>query len=645
MNFFEAQDRSRRQTRRLVILYTLAVLVIVGLVTGTVGLVFSQELTISSTGIGVDALASNAWLLIGTAASTGGFIGLASAYKIARLSGGGARVALDLGATAVATDSDDPLRRRLHNVVEEMAIASGVPVPDVFVLENESAINAFAAGYGTEDAAVAVTRGALETLTRDELQGVIAHEFSHILNGDMRLNVRLMGILFGILAIGMIGRMILRSTRHMGRSRSSNNNGGAAAALGFGLALFVIGYAGVFAGRLIKAGVSRQREFLADASAVQFTRQTDGIAGALKKIAGHAPGSRVVSTDTEEISHMLFASGQRLLSGLMATHPPLDERIRALDPSFDGAHPRGATRATPMAASDGPVSGFSGQQPVDAGAWLDDSGQPNEQHVAFAGRLRRSVPDLLRDAAHSRDQSALLALALILDADEPERLRQLALLAARLGELRARRVAELYDEFDNLGVIYRLPLLEMAFPALKNRPVGQIQFLIDLVDELIMSDGQIALFEYAFARVLQGALRDSQRPRHPVIGERSLRRSRQQRKAARTLLSVFAERGHDSATDASKAYAKALALLPLSDKERSAWREADTGGDWVAQADAALAQLNQLDARSKALVVRALVVAAASDGGLSVAEAELLRATAAVLQCPLPPLLRQDTAA
>ena len=641
MNFFEAQDRSRRNTRRLIILYSLAVLAIVGLVTATVALVFSQDLVLSSTGIGVQALASNAWLLGGTALGTGGFIGLASAYKVARLSGGGSRVALDLGATPVSADSDDPLRRRLRNVVEEMAIASGVPVPEVFVLESESAINAFAAGFGTEDAAIAVTRGTLETLTRDELQGVIAHEFSHILNGDMRLNIRLMGILFGILAIGMIGRVILRGSRYSGSSRSSNRGGSAAAAMGLGVALFAIGYVGVFAGRLIKAGVSRQREFLADASAVQFTRQADGIAGALKKIGGYAPGSRIVSADTEEISHMLFASGQKMLSGMLATHPPLDARIAALDPSFDPAAIE-IIHEQPLSPGEERVSGFAGSRPVVAAEWLDESGRPDEHHVAFAGRLRRSVPELLREAAYSRDQSVLLALALVLDSDAPERSRQLTLLEARIGDVRSRRVAALYDEFASLGVIYRLPLLEIAFPVLKKRPQGQIEFLIDLIDELIQSDGRIELFEYAFARVVQGTLRDAQRPRHAIVGEKRLQHSAEHRRAARTLLSVFAEHGHDTGDDARAAYRAGLAKLPLSDHERETWTEPDSGGDWVARADQSLATLNRLDAASKANLIAALVRAAASDGGLTIAEAELLRATAAVLQCPLPPLLEED---
>ncbi|MEM1262568.1 MAG: M48 family metallopeptidase [Pseudomonadota bacterium] len=643
MNFFDAQDRSRRMTRRLIVLYSLAVVIIVALVTAVVGVAFSADQFVTPGDPLLTRLSNNVALLGGTAIGTGGFIGLASLYRIARLSGGGARVAMDLGATPVATDSDDPLRRRFRNVVEEMAIASGVPVPDIFILENESAINAFAAGYGSEDAAIAVTRGALEQLSRDELQGVVAHEFSHVLNGDMRLNIRLIGILFGILAIGMIGRIILRGS---GRRRSSSSrNNGAGALVAIGVALFIIGYAGVFAARLIKAGVSRQREFLADASAVQFTRQTDGLAGALKKIGGYQHGSRMGATDTEEISHMLFANGQRMLAGLLATHPPLDERIAALDASFTADRTRRADGPSTLAfdTGDAPVSGFAGERDVNATAWLEQSGQPAERHVDFAGRLRRSVPELLDSAAHSRDQSVLLALALVLDADEPERQRQLNLLTARLGELRSKRVAELYDEFANLGVIYRLPLLEIAFPALKSRPTAQLTFLIDLVDELIQADGHVELFEYAVARVLQSKLRDSQVPRHAVVGSRRLRASAGARRAARTVLSVFAYLGHETARDATDAYRRGLAELPISERERAEWSELSMPGDWVQRTDAALAVLNRLDGQDKQRLITALVKTAASDQGLRLAEVELLRATAAVLQCPLPPIVGTDT--
>ncbi|WP_227978195.1 M48 family metallopeptidase [Arenimonas daejeonensis] len=254
-----------------------------------------------------------------------GIIGVASLYRISSLRAGGAAVARQMGGTPVPEDTHDFHYRRLRNVVEEIAIASGVPVPQIFVLEEEAGINAFAAGYATSDAAVAVTRGALDRLNRDELQGVIAHEFSHVLNGDMRLNIRLMGMLFGILALAIIGRKVLQHGR--------GNSKDAAPVMLAALGLLVIGYVGMFFGRLIKAGVSRQREFLADSSAVQFTRQTAGLAGALKKIGGLQEGSKLASRDTEEVAHMLFGDGVGY-SSLFATHPPLLARIQALEPAF-----------------------------------------------------------------------------------------------------------------------------------------------------------------------------------------------------------------------------------------------------------------------------------------------------------------------
>lgn len=266
MNFFQSQDDARRKTRSLILMFMLAVIAIVAAV--------NLVITALIINVGDDAEAAtlpdfnwimnNLPLVASISLVTIGFISLSSLYKIASLSSGGGKVARSLGGTLITAESKDPLRRRLYNVVEEMAIASGIPMPEVYVLEQESAINAFAAGFTTGDAAVTVTRGTLETLTRDELQGVIGHEFSHILNGDMRLNTRLMGFLFGILVIGLIGRAVLNSARY-GNIRSDNSRrDGAAAIYLAGLGLFLIGYIGVFFGQLIKAAVSRQREFLAD---------------------------------------------------------------------------------------------------------------------------------------------------------------------------------------------------------------------------------------------------------------------------------------------------------------------------------------------------------------------------------------------
>ena len=265
-----------------------------------------------------DASSAAVALVLGTVATLA-VIGCASLFRIASLRTRGSAVAHQFGATPVPEDTTDFNLRRLRNVVEEIAIASGVPVPQIYVLDDESAINAFAAGYAPSDAAIAVTRGALTRLNRDELQGVIAHEFSHVLNGDMRLNIRLMGLLFGILVLSLIGRRILMHGRF---SRSKD----AAPVMLIAIGLVVIGYVGMFFGRLIKAGLSRQRELLADSSAVQFTRQTRGLAGALKKLAGLPEGSKLGNSDAEEVSHMLFGQGLRL-SSMMATHPPLIERI------------------------------------------------------------------------------------------------------------------------------------------------------------------------------------------------------------------------------------------------------------------------------------------------------------------------------
>ena len=260
-----------------------------------------------------------------------GIIGLASLFKASQLRGGGAVVALSLGGVRVERDTADPARKRLRNIIEEMAIASGVPVPEIYVLEQEPAINAFAAGHTPANACITVTQGALEHLNRDELQGVIGHEFSHILNGDMRLNIQLMGAIFGLLALAVIGRLVFNFAPRGGNDRDRR---GVNWVVGVGLAAMVLGYLGLLAGRLLQAAVSRQRERLADASAVQFTRNTTGLKGALMKIAALEEGSKFVAADAEEVAHMLFAPG---MSRFFATHPPLLERIRELDPQFDPA--------------------------------------------------------------------------------------------------------------------------------------------------------------------------------------------------------------------------------------------------------------------------------------------------------------------
>ncbi len=637
MDFFSAQEQSRRTSRFLVIMFSLATLGIVAAVTALA----AALLRIYGSPPGYAGSGNQPWALwLGdhwpelalAAIATLLFIGLASLYRIARLSRGGGQVAQLAGGTAVTPDVTDPLRRRLLNVVEEMAIASGVPVPEVFVLEQESGINAFAAGYTPADAAVAVTRGALEQLDRAELQGVVAHEFSHILNGDMRLNIRLMGLLYGILVLSLVGRWLLRGSRYSGRGRSS---GGAAAALMLGLALTVIGALGFFCGRLIKAGVSRQREFLADASAVQFTRDPSGIAGALKKIGGF--GSTLTSTDSEEIAHMLFTKGATVFRGLFATHPPLGERIRRLDPAFKpGDYPS----PKPTLATASPEPALIPLAPevqlnarrLTAEQLVGAVGQVGPAQIDFASRVHRSLPEALLNAAHSRDDSVLLALALALHHEPPILAGQLKILGAKIGPARSERCAGYANTLRGLGPQYRLPVLELAFPSLKDRPWQQLQFVLDLIHELVRHDGQLELFEYTLLRVLRELLRDAQRPSQPR--GRGRRERRAAAAAAAQVLALVARCGHADREQAESAYRRGLDQLAPGTPSRLPEREID-----LDVFDEALSHLASLNDRGRRAVLTAVYGTIAHDQTLTVAEQELLRAVSAALRIPLPPLV------
>ena len=643
MNFFEAQDKTRRNTRRLVVIYVIATFVI-ALLVGLAG-----DVTISFLGgFGPSAAYGQAVPLSPLRTGAIGLIALAvillaTAYRITQLRGGGARVAQEMGATQVSADIDDPLRQRLRNVVEEMAIASGVPVPDIFVMENEAGINAFAAGFSPTDAAIAVTRGALEQLTREELQGVVAHEFSHILNGDMRLNVRLIGVLCGIIVIGHIGRLLMRSASHRGgimRNRRSNN--GANVAVIAGVVLFLLGAVGVFTARLIRAGVSRQREYLADASAVQFTRQTEGIAGALAKIGGLDVGSRLRTVDSEEVSHMLIARGAReAWLNAMASHPPLDERIRRLNPTYllRGA-PEPRTRATSMRshALISALSDDAGQIDVTSMEPGSRIGNPGDSEIELAAAIRLGIPAELYDAAHSREWSFYLALALSLSGDPLQRDRQTAQLTTTVGDERVQRIRRYADQLDDLGSRFRLPLLELCFPALKQRPAGQLKFLLSLVETMHGLVGTPDLRDTVFRTTQKLSLDASI---HPGRSERWLTthlERRRTREAASTLLWLVAVYGHEDRATAQAAFERGIEALGTGG------RPADTDLSILDSAHA-LRQLRGLIGRDLERLIQALITTISHDGRISVAESEFMRMVSVALNCPLPPVIDGQVAA
>src|ERR1700730_15716821 len=364
MDFYARQAAARGQTRWLVIGFVLCLLA-VALALDLVLFTFLSSARANAPVIApLEFAALNPGVAIVSTLMVMGVLGLASLYKSMELRGGGGVVARSLGGVLVDPDTRDPERKRLLNVVSEMAIASGVPMPEVYVLEQEAAINAFAAGHTPANAAVTVTQGALDRLNRDQLQGVIGHEFSHILNGDMRLNVQLMGWVFGLFVVALIGRLILNFSP---RNRRGNNG-----IIALGFAVMVLGYVGLFLGRLMQAAVSRQRERLADASGVQFTRNPQGLKEALVKIAAMPDGSVLTTPHAEQAAHMFFAEG---LNRFFATHPPILERIRELDPHFDEselARAAAEVERTGVGGDAGPPDG-SGRVAV-GGAGLGSAG-------------------------------------------------------------------------------------------------------------------------------------------------------------------------------------------------------------------------------------------------------------------------------
>jgi len=629
MNFFEHQAAARKTSTRLVVLFALAVLGIVVAVDLAVLIAFGS----GGNGAGAIAFATVVTIAV---------IGLGSLYRIASLRGGGESVALQFGGVPVPENATDTQLRRLRNVVEEIAIASGVPVPKIYVLEHEAAINAFAAGYSPSDAVVAVTRGTLEKLNRDELQGVIAHEFSHILNGDMRLNIRLIGVLFGILMIGLIGRKILQYGGGRGK--------GAAAVLAAALIAMIVGGIGLFFGRMIKAGVSRTRESLADASAVQFTRQTVGLAGALKKIAGVGEGSKLTDRgDAEEVSHMLFGDGIGF-SGLFATHPPLLKRIQALEPQFKPEQleqlkrqwltspPNGLeedVRLSMSARSGATLPAQASQFNVTPPMVVAQVAQPTSDDYRRADAIVSTIPSDLRALAAARESVMPLLLGLLLDDDAKVLAKQRVEIIARLGEPRAITAQALAEQMQaGLHPMLRLPLAALAFPVLRLRPRPELDTFLDTVHAVVNADGRVSLFEYCLGRLLRAQVRESLDPsRHARFGRSKPGNVKQE---FATLLAVVAQSGHSDAASAQRAYLAGLQrVLP---RDHMPYAPPANG---VLALDEVWDPLDALDPLAKQVMVEAITAAISHDGQVSVEESELLRTICGVLHCPLPPMLER----
>ena len=643
MNFFEAQDRARRNTFWLIVLFVSAV---TGLILLT-NLLAIEVLAYLKTGqfvFSTEALQNYYSWREFTAVSLAVCLLIlgGSLYKTMSLSGGGASVAEMLGGRLITQGTGDLQQQQLLNVVEEMAIAAGMPIPKVYLLE-ETSINAFAAGKTPASAVIGVTRGTLTRLTRDELQGVIAHEFSHIANGDMRLNIRLIGVLHGILLIGLIGYFILRSLR-FSSSRSSNKKGGgsgllAIAALGFGL--LVIGYAGSFFGQWIKAIVSRQREYLADSSAVQFTRNKDGIAGALKKIGGSSSvGSYLESPLAPEFSHAYFADGiSSFWQSLFATHPPLEKRIRAIEPRWDGAFLPSTIGAT--AVSPEPVGTEPSRLAVTAAILtsaeqaISQVGTLNEENIGYVHELIIAMPQVLRNAAQNAYSARALIYAMLLKLQKHKDAVSTVLQQRADPELQALS-RQLLSELNSLDDEFKLPLLELAVNALREMSPNQfVQFKIT-VDEMIHSDRSVNLSEWIIQRFVIQQLDEHfgfRKPKRASIG-----RLEPVQKQVVTLLSLIACIEHKSDQQAAEAFRAGVQVAGLASAEMLPRK-----GFRLEALNAAIDDLMRLKPLSKPQLLKACVAVILADGKTTTKGIELVRTISSCLDCPMPPL-QVDTA-
>ena len=694
MNFFEHQDHARRKTKWLILYFLISVFITVTLTYFLSHIILTSIVSTTERGQGPTAVRYLARLMENTdfwfnwrlavfsLSLVGLIVGLAILFKYVQLSSGGEAVATMLGGTRIDYGTTDPDEKRVLNVVEEMAIASGLPVPPVYLLSEEEGINAFAAGMRHQDAVIGVTRGTIEQLTRDELQGVIGHECSHILNGDMRMNQHLMSYIFGLLVLFQIGYVLIqlffvtaRSSRHR---RRDDKGGGIGAILGLiGLSFMIIGGIGFFFSRLLQSAISRQREFLADASAIQFTRHPGGLAGALKKIGGFTTdgsssrkqrlrpgrGYRKCKLDSEaapQASHMFFGDGLTgsWFSGLaFATHPPLPERIRRIDPSFEASGSRTHSHAsTPGMA--GPVtSGFAGaERSVSGGETSQTStrsetlaagthqavlhiGSPDRNHMDYAATLLKTLPEPISQAVHEPPGACSVICCLLLDSNLVIRRQQMALLEAEgVPRFISGEVQKLSRSMKPISRRDYLALIEIALPVVGRISEKQFRDFLALLQQLIRADQRTSLFEYALFRIVSDYLEDHYGKAKTASGKPPAHQVLMQH--ASGLIATLAHVGHTDPQAVQQAFNLGADILGIAPESLNDWPLNQCGTRTL---DTVLNGLAKAPMAFKQPLIQALAACVTADGKTTIAETELLRTVALDLDCPMPPLLVEPT--
>lgn len=649
MDFFEEQDLARKRTSRLAFLFALAVIGVCTAVYG-LGLLIYHWVASNTTGMAVVVgqydqvrqAAFSLWNPTVFVAAVGGsalLIAVGSLYKIAQLRDGGSAVALALGGRRLDPDSTKLEERRLLNVVEEMAIASGLPVPDVYVLDNEPGINAFAAGNTTSDAVIGVTQGTVQLLHRAELQGVIGHEFSHILNGDSRINLRAIGLLHGIFFLALVGRFIMRG------SRSPKREGAGAALIGLGL--LAIGSIGVLFGRMIQSAISRQRELLADASAVQFTRDADGLVGALKKIGGAQAHSYLKTPGADEASHIFFSEAIRrffLFRGLFRTHPPIGDRIRKLEPQWDGelievALPEiSKGMSSPPGPAPAQISGFA-EVPTEAAVAeaVAHIGNPLPAQVEYASLLHARLPDLWIHAVHQAPMAQAMVFGLLLAQDEVLRGSEIRAVAELTDPETADLVLRFHSEAGDRSSAQKIALIDMAMPTLRSLSADEYRRFNQVVQALIESDRRMDLFEYTLSRMIQRHLaRHFERIGQAPVKFRALRTLLPD---IRVLLSTLARVGSRSEEQAAQAFRHGAQVLHLTGEHAQLLPAEQCT---LQDVDAALSRYDAATPTLKKSLMLSCAATVMADDRVTDREVELIRAIGDAVDCPVPPFVASD---
>lgn len=640
MTFFQDQARARRRTWVLVALYTLAIILIVVFI--YIGLVF---LFISAeTADTHEALQAGLWhpqIFTGTVVSVLGLIVAGTIFRMIQLARGGVAVAEALHGRLLDHETATPEEKRILNIVEEIAIASGIRIPPVYVLDEEASINAFAAGYKPNTAVIGISKGSLAYLNRDELQGVVAHEFSHILNGDMRLNIRLMSILHGILMLTIAGRLCIRMGLGSGRHRRSNEKNSQGGLVAIGAVFLIVGLIGLISAKIIKMAVSRQREFLADASAVQFTRNPNGIAGALLKIGGLSQHSYLTAAQAEDVSHLCFANA---LSGffsrlqLFSTHPPLADRIKKINPSFDGNFPVVQPLVESTQAETDSTSTSTRQPKKNAldilipGQIMNMVGTIPAGAMQASRTLLDSVPASLSEASHTPLDAAAIVCCLLIAPDAALRTKQRDAIKLQLPEVIYTTHEKKQADIDSLSEEQRLPVLDMAIGSLKRLSKSQYLQLRHAAHTLIHADDSVSLFEYTVYHILTRSL-----DTHfslPVKRSTEIKDLTKLLLPTSKLLFALAHYGHENREEAMAAYTTACDSLGITESARlSANLQSTLSASFL---DAALLPLDTISPHVQGKIFEACIACITHDGKVTPAEKQLVRVIGEVLDCPVP---------